>query len=197
MNRESLRKRREWSAVYYDNRASVILELLEKVKPREKLIGAEIGVWRGDLISLLLNREPRIRKMYGVDPYIVYMCEGRIARGWGQDRWDGTYKKVVKGMEIFGDRFELVRERSDAGAKLLPKLDFVELDGDRVYEQAVRDISIYEKKVAKGGLLCGHGYCGIQRYIEGVKDAADWYAKEYGRELKVSEKAWMWWWYVS
>jgi hypothetical protein len=155
------------------------------------LTGVEIGVYKGDMICSLLDLEPRIERMYGIDPFT---CFTGYRVNWKQESWDALYKIVMKKLEKYGDRFYMIRDKSESSWDAIPMVDFVEIDGSHTYHQVAQDIELYEKKVNKGGVLCGHDYFG--RYAHPVRKAVQGYASKHGREIHEDEKAGMWWWKV-
>lgn len=190
-------ERKQWGAEHCKIRTELIIKLLESVEKGRPLVGAEIGVWKGDLVWSLLKHSSRIEKMYAVDPFSIYHAYGKVVKGWEQEQWDGVYQRVrLKLKSEFANRVELIRKRSDECLHLLPPLHFMELDSDHSYEQVKKDITNLERKVVPGGLFCGHDYYG-DRWVEGVKRAVDEYVAANGRELKTDVDTWMWWWYVS
>ncbi len=101
----------------------------------------------------------------------------------------------MKKLEKYGDRFYMIRDRSELSWDAIPMVDFVEIDGDHSYRQVSQDIELYETKVNKGGILCGHDYFG--KYSRTVRMAVQGYASQHRREIHEDEKAGMWWWRVS
>ncbi len=142
----------------------------------DKLIGVEIGVWWGASLFSDLN-QPRIRKMYAIDPFKEYPCHEIVYK---QDRWEECYESVRSRLLRHGERVTLIRAKSDDAVHLIPNgVDFVFIDGDHRYGQVTRDIKNYEPKVRKGGIVCGHDY--NAKSFTGVTKAVDDYAREHKR----------------
>ena len=173
----------------YEARSRVILgSLKDKDGP---LMGVEIGVYSGDLICCLLDLEPRIEIMYGIDPYV---CLTGYRVNWSQSNWDNFYKKVMERLAKYGDRVFMIRDKSELSWDAIPMVDFVEIDGGHATHQVLRDIELYEKKVNEGGVLCGHDYFG--KYAKSIRRAVQGYAGKHGRTICEDEGAGMWWWRV-
>ena len=188
----SITERRKAGTAGYINREKLISGLLSQVKAGGPLVGAEIGVWKGEWVCYLLDRNPRVKKIYGIDPYAE---QATFRRHWVQADWDYLLRRVDAKMKAYGNRYELIRERSETCADRVPRLDFLEIDGDHSYHQVKIDIFIYEKKIVSGGVICGHDYSGPQSGE--VRRAVDEYSKEKGRDLHFLEgDVGTWWWYV-
>ena len=174
-------------------RSEIIVNYLREYKPEGPLMGIEIGVFTGDLIICLLEMEPRITKIWGIDPY----CAGEGYRN-PQEQWDIFYRKTLFSLAKFGDRATIIRDKSQYFIDYpFPKLDFVEIDGLHTYDQVSFEIHHFERLINSGGLLCGHDYFGP--YHHGVKKAVRDYARFHRREVKASEtqhEAGIWWWRV-
>jgi hypothetical protein len=173
-------------------RANIIIDFMKDYKPGEALTGVEIGVFFGDFLCRLLDMEPRVSKMYGIDPYSID-CGYR--KGWTQDNWDEIYLKAMTRFQPYGDRISIIRAKSELCGNIIPMVDFVEIDGLHTYHQVRHEIRYYEKKVKPGGMLCGHDYFG--KFYRHVRKAVDEYARRHNRDLKTGlEISGMWWWRV-
>jgi len=171
----------------YTGRIEWASNLLNEIKPTGKIVGVEVGFWKGDFGKSMLDLNPRLHWI-AVDPYEEY---GKRKRK--QPAWDGIYNKVVAKMSVHPKRFKFIRERSEKGVKKVPKgVDFVWIDGSHDYDVVVKDIRLYEKKVRRGGVLSGHDY-----HHKGVSDAVDEYVKKYKRELHLEtsfDRCTVFWW---
>jgi hypothetical protein len=194
MNKGDVLSARKFVEDNFFYRSELVLNLLGRVRDGKDLIGAEVGIFRGEFIGYLLRNKVVIRKIYCIDPYEVYTVLGRQLRGWTQVVWDNLYIRVKKDLSIFGYRIEWIREKAEQCVDSLPKLDFVELDGNHSYESVFKELHLYEKKIVSGGLFFGHDYYG--KHSEGVQKAVNQYAFGFGRDLHSDERAMTWWWYV-
>lgn len=157
--------------------------------PGDNILGVEVGVFGAQLSSTLLPEYPRLRRLYGVDPYAEFVMRPH----WPQERWDELHDAVQKMMSQYGDRWKLIRMKSLNAVGSLPNdLDFVYLDGDHSLDVVAREIIYYDWKIKKGGLLCGHDYIGIGE--PGVQPAVEKMAVVLTRDLHFEEELNMWWW---
>jgi len=160
----------------YVDRVTWASKLLDEITLEGQIIGVEVGLWKGDFASMMLDENRRL-KWIAVDPYSEYG-----ARPKNQAWWDGICKKVVSKMDRFGDRFTLIRKSSKEGVKDLPNnVDFVFVDGNHDYKFVCEDVSLFEKKIRPGGIMSGHDY-----FFEDIYKAVDEYAEEHNRDLQYS-----------
>ena len=171
----------------YTGRIEWAGNLLNEIKPSGKIVGVEVGFWKGDFGKMMLDLHPRLHWI-AVDPYEEY---GKKRRK--QLTWDGIYNKVVAKMSVHDKRFKFIRERSEKGVKKVPKgVDFVWIDGSHTYDVVVKDLRLYEPKVRSGGVMSGHDY-----HSAGVKQAVDEYVKRHKRELHLEkdfDRCTVFWW---
>lgn len=117
-------------------------------------VGAEIGVRGGDYSDILCMKIPGL-KLYAVDPYEPHEGYKDIQK---RSTFDKYMEEAYKKLESFD--VEFMREYSvDAVEKFLDEsLDFVYIDGDHSYKSVVDDITLWSKKVKKGGIVSGDDY---------------------------------------
>ncbi|MBI2971111.1 MAG: class I SAM-dependent methyltransferase [Candidatus Aenigmarchaeota archaeon] len=125
---------------------------VREILDRRELVGAEIGVWRGDNAKAMLKILD-IRKLYLIDPYETY-------DEYKEEEKSGAFsQKALKEVEkiISRDkRVVLIRERSEnAVNKIIEPLDFVFIDGNHDYEYVKKDLEMYYPLVKKGGFIAG------------------------------------------
>jgi len=128
--------------------------------------GVEIGTQYGDSAMMWCGANPRLH-LTCIDPYGPY----RNRRGW-QQRED-AYMKACKALEPFN--VTMIREESLAVVDRFgdESLDFINIDGDHVFDACMQDIIKWVPKVRKGGLIMVHDYCSF-RWID-VTHAVDAY----------------------
>jgi len=147
------------------NRNSVRDHLLRKMGHRA--VCAEIGVFRGDFSEriLLLARPTRLHL---IDPW-----KYEPGPGYEQSLYGSTH---VSGQPAMDTVFNSVRERFDqeiqVGTVVLHRatsdvaaaeftenyFDWVYIDGNHLYEFALRDLETYYPKVKTGGYIAGDDY---------------------------------------
>jgi predicted O-methyltransferase YrrM len=125
------------------------------VKHRGWTRGAELGVQKGILFSLLLTSCHDLNLLgvdLGVDPIRRERCEGIAAQ--------------------FSDRATFLVSSTHDAAQLVGNgsLDFVFIDADHSYEAVKDDIACWKSKVRRGGWLGGHDY---NQKFPGVVRAVD------------------------
>jgi Methyltransferase domain len=132
------------------------------------LIGAEIGVFRGESFCTLLQNCPNIKTLFGVDsykPYTDYLKEpydGTPAYSITQKEID--YIKLTAHHNIqwsgFVEKAILFEKDSNLALSHFQdfSLDFIFLDTCMTYEQAKNDINVWYPKVKKRGLVAGHDW---------------------------------------
>ncbi len=132
------------------------------------MIGAEIGVWKGDTSAYLLDNNSGLH-MVGIDPYPVAKTGDTELVAWGVSHWlwfkndvdaQVIYESTKARFEGYGERARLVRQPSVEAAKLFSdeSFDFVYIDGNHLYEQVKADIAAWVPKVRKGGWLIGDDF---------------------------------------
>lgn len=152
--------------------------LLEWLKDIPSPVGAEIGVFAGELSRRLLQRQDLT--LYLVDSWSAehapqYADSGDFHATLSQAKQD-YYCQVTRQMVGFaGPRAKIVRKDSLEAAKDIPdaSLDFVFIDADHSYEGCKADIEAWLPKVKPGGFISGHDYENTDFPKFGVKRAVD------------------------
>ena len=160
----------------------------ELLKDKKSLVGAEIGVFRGEHAKQLLENLD-IKKIYLIDPYKrypQYKASAEILDGLGKAR-----KGVKKELEEYMSKIAWLIERSETAVKKFDdgSLDFVYIDGNHAYKFVKQDIELWSKKVKKGGLVGGHDYDDKH----GVIPAVTKFAKKNKVEIQTAGIEWWYW----
>lgn len=117
----------------------------------KNLIGAEIGICRGEHSRSILNHAD-IKKLYLVDSYKSF---------------DGTEKDMnlmKRRLKKYSNKLEFIKKDSSEAIKHIPNnLDFVYIDGNHTYKYVKEDIKNYYPKLKNGGILAGHDF----NYMDG------------------------------
>lgn len=127
-------------------------------------IGVEIGVQRGFYSKVLCDANPQM-KIYGVDPWESAENSKKNQPGkqtqnsTSQNTCDRIYKDAVKRLRPYS-KYHILKEYSVDAAKRFEdeSLDFVYIDGNHEDAFVLEDITIWSKKVRKGGIVAGHDY---------------------------------------
>lgn len=133
--------------------------LLEVFAYNNSKVGAEIGVDRGVYSEQMLNAIPGL-KLYGVDSWATERSLEHY-----EDTQRRLSNKNVTLMKM--SSMEAVEKFKDE------ELDFVYIDSQRDFNSVITDIIEWSKKVKRGGVVAGRGYCRL--FDTGVVEAVDAY----------------------
>jgi hypothetical protein len=170
-----------------DTRAREILSRL----PAGEVLGAEIGVFAGDLSARLLQR-PDLR-LFMVDSWEGDKNRadetGDFHDALTQGQQDGFYRMTQNRVAFADPRAQIIRKRSDMAARDIPdcSLDFVFIDADHTYEGCRADLIAWEPKLIPGGLLSGHDYNHPDFPEWGVKRAVDEFCEQTGLSVELGD----------
>ena len=129
------------------------------------IIGAEIGVWKGQMSAKLLELMPNLT-LYMVDwwkapPAGHSYFEGsiKIAR-MSNEQLEEAYQDTIKRIEPYKERAKIYRGESTNIAKIIDGVlfDFIFFDGDHSYKGLTRDLNAWIPKIRKGGWAGGHDW---------------------------------------
>lgn len=163
-------------------RASVLIELLRERKP---VVGAEIGVQSGGTSFQLLRGLPTLERLYCVDAWEWYpdyehdRCPTDKTGGqWpSQHLLDAARDAFLAGLHKgnFESRVVVLPMMSAVAAQLVPdgSLDFAFLDANHSRKYVGEDIRIWTEKLRAGALLAGHDYLNPHNPAWGVTEAVD------------------------
>lgn len=158
-----------------DLRAASLLEWLKDIP---NPVGAEVGVFAGELSRRLLNRSDLT--LYLVDSWTAkhderYAQSGDFHATLPQARQDYFCRLTHQMVSFAGSRARIVRQDSVEAAKAIPdgSLDFVFIDADHSYEGCKADIEAWLPKIKPGGFISGHDYDNTDFPCFGVKRAVD------------------------
>lgn len=134
--------------------------------------GAEIGVWQGDFAKTILSNWSGHLTL--VDPW-KHLDDYIDSSNVSNESHEINYNKTIEKLNEFSNRYSIIRDLSVNAVKLFNDeyFDFVYIDANHSYESCYEDISLWIKKIKKGGLICGHDYTNkhTRHTVFGVKDA--------------------------
>lgn len=161
-------------------------------------ICAEIGVWEGDFSRRMLDRT-HPAKLHLIDPWryeqdITYkdsLYGGQI--GGSQAHLDAVYARVCKRFapEIAASQVLIHRGDSHTVCEQFEDeyFDWIYIDGNHLYEFAIRDLRMYHRKLKPGGFLTGDDYAEGGWWQGGVKKAVDEFVAEgLGQLVQIHQK---------
>lgn len=157
---------------------------LAQIKDRKGLIGAEIGVLRGEH-ALEMFHELDIAELYLVDPYLPYIWNWEVK---GSKEVLATFREALERLKPYEKKIRWLITPSVQASLFIEDeyLDFVYIDGNHQREYVMADIKYWMPKVKKGGMLGGHDYGGITE--PELKDAV-----HRALERDVNVKGLDWW----
>jgi hypothetical protein len=178
--------------VWHDRNAQDWRRCLFPHVPRSG-IGAEVGVWRGDFSTALIEATAP-RELHLIDPWRFQS---------GPEYSEASYGgKLASGQEDMDELFELVCRRFAADERVTvhrctsqdgagdfadASLDWIYLDAEHWYESVRADLARWAPKVKAGGLLMGDDYGATGYWGGGVTRAVDEFVKSGGCEVVVLE----------
>ena len=155
------------------HRAQTIVDALQSLG-RRPVVGAEVGVWRGETSEYMLRSLPQLH-LHLVDLWRTYppSATNSCLKQAKQETFDDARQQAVRATEFAADRRTVHRIDSVQAAASFDdaSLDFIFIDAEHSYESAFADIAAWWPKLKPGGFLFGHDY-GQPRF-PGVQQAFD------------------------
>jgi hypothetical protein len=170
------------------------LGLRDIVNIDKKMVGLEIGCYRGDGANWLLNTFPNLT-LHGIDPYLPYLD------------WNGctncSEQDTSNGKTVEDQANDALRKHKESGRFILNKktsdnavsdysdnfFDFIFIDGLHTYDQVLIDCKNYYSKVKSGGIFAGHDYGTIRE----VRNAVDVFSNLQNKNvIQIPTDAWYW-----
>jgi len=129
-----------------------MIDMLSRQKHDHKLVGCEIGSFRGWNAFNILHYLP-IEKLYLIDLY------GKYPGYKMQTDPDDNLIACKKHLKKYKDKVVFVKKLSEDAVKDIPDdLDFCYIDANHSYNYVKKDIELYYPKIKKGGYLGGHDF---------------------------------------
>ena len=155
----------------------------------ESMVGAELGVFKGDFSKTLLKTNPS--KLYLVDVFEGFAVSGdKDGLNMQSTNLNDSFAKLNH-VYSNDDRVVVVKSKSVDFLKSLDddSLDFVYIDADHSYEAVKTDITLSYEKVKNSGYILGHDYTWQNNHpfgnnFEGVVRAVDEFCKEHSIKIE-------------
>ena len=165
--------------------------VIKRLPKKSKIIGAEIGVFKGKMSYQMLKRLPGLT-LFMIDRWEPYSKKEQdddlsaTMAHYNAEYWKGCRAKVEKMAAKFGDRAQIIISDSVEAASRFGNgtFDYAFVDAGHGPIAAAKDLCAWLPKIKKGGLLCGHD---ITR--RGVKTAV---AEILGNVETDDDKTWFW-----
>jgi len=154
--------------------------------------GIEIGVLLGDFSEVIL-KTTELSKVYLLDSWKYFPPEEyKDCANKCQVEQDENYARVLKRVEEYGKRVEVIRGDSRAEFSKFEDgfFDFVYVDANHEYPYVKQDLVNWYPKVKVGGIFAGHDYRNaIKRFcVFGVKQAVDEFCLEKNLKLMLTQE---------
>jgi cephalosporin hydroxylase len=130
---------------------------------------AEIGVRLGENACMISLRNPS--KLYLVDPWIE-------KGGYPHHSKNNEFFKIVTDVFADEENTQILRQKSQDAVLLFEDdyFDVIYVDSGHTYDDVLRDLTLWSKKVKVGGFIVGDDYFGKENPDDRVK----WKQHSYG-----------------
>ncbi len=175
--------------------------LYDILKDRPHKIGCEIGVHTGLMPARLMKELPIIQRYYVIDPWESYVkYDGQIYRKPGYktaNTWDKAIMEFFKNTYKYKHKILLLRMTSIEASSHIEdeSLDWVFIDANHQYKYIKENLSLWEPKVKKGGIVSGHDYNNPKEKGKGwgITKAVN----EFVPRSKLNTSPFCVWWYIK
>jgi hypothetical protein len=148
------RKRFRWNA------------LMDRFPDKDaKIVGAELGVWRGKMSEQLLKGMPNLHLLMidrwaPPEPGDSYHTSGSEMALCDHQKFNQVFNEAIRRVKPFKERYTFFKMLCEEASKNIENhsLDFVFIDADHSYEGVKNDIIHWKDKVKPGSWLGGHDW---------------------------------------
>ena len=151
--------------------------IIKRFSEDRKIVGAEIGVFKGKNSKQLLDALPFL-ELHMIDRWSEYTDSeksgdaGAFISQFSALQWKHICRIARRKVAQFGDRAKVFKMESANASTMYPNgfFDFVFIDGDHSYNGCKKDILSWLPKIKKGGFICGHDYTrnGVKRSVDKI-----------------------------
>jgi len=138
-----------------DSHREILPKILNRFLPRKNLIGAEIGVHKGECADSLLRNIDSL-SLKCIDPWKKHDRYHDPINESSQEEYDQRFNDVIDKLSFYGDRVEVIRKYSTQVN--IEKLDFVFIDGNHDYDNVLADLHHWYPQIKNGGMILGHDF---------------------------------------
>jgi len=133
----------------------------------------EIGQRVGNNAEVMM-KETNIKELYLVDPYLPYQDNSKDEVIVIDQEVQNSFRKgMLHRLCHYGDRVFILNTTSEKASTLFDDktFDYVYIDGDHHYEQALNDMRTWYPKIKENGVMGGHDFKG--KFPDVVKAVVD------------------------
>lgn len=140
--------------------------IIKRIKTVNSPVGAEVGVYRGELSIRLLENIPDLT-LYLIDAWSDDVYSGKSDESASLQMREDCEKNYLKNYNYvkritapYRKRTIIIKDKSLTVAKNCKNkfFDFIFIDADHSYDGVINDIKAWLPKVKENGWLCGHDY---------------------------------------
>jgi hypothetical protein len=148
-------------------------DALLKRLPKTSIIGAELGVWKGQM-SMELLKQHKDLFLYLVDRWQVppegdsYYQGSRVMARSSQEDFDRCFHLACQSVIPYSDRCKILKMTTIEASEYIDdnSLDFIFVDSDHSYIGVTNDLTYWTPKLKKGAILSGHDFNNSNTYNE-------------------------------
>jgi hypothetical protein len=180
------------STEYSATNVKSIVQFLKDHYGEQEIVGAEVGVFRGENAKNLLD-SLNLKKLYLIDPYRAYNDFDN------QEDLDNGKLLALTALQEHSDKTRWINQPSLIGVDFVKEeLDFAYLDNSHRYLDVLAEIPKWYEKIKMGAILCGDDYCtrGSYKDME-VAGAVCEIAMRAGIDIYLSNDELADWWLIK
>jgi len=168
----------------YHNQVVEILK--DRFGSARTMVGAELGVWKGELSARLLSQFPNLR--------LIMIDSWQANRMGDLGVTEQSMLDAKHNTEPWADRRTIIIQDIVQATKFLDELDWVYIDANHKHEFVMSDLFSIWPCMKLDGLIMGHDYDGRSDKVGrfGVKPSVDFFCERLGFEVHKGKQL-VWW----